>query len=43
MNKRGRCKSDCKTQYYCENCQKWLCIKHAKFVCEECYSEVHNL
>lgn len=44
--KRGRChycKSDSKTQYYCEDCQKWLCIKHAKFVCEECYSEVHNL
>lgn len=44
--KRGRCyycKSDSKTQYYCKDCQKWLCIKHAKFVCEEYYSEVHNL
>jgi len=38
--KRGRCHY-CET--YCENCRKWLCIKHAKFVCEECYSEVHKL
>ena len=38
--KRTRC-HDCqgrdrKTQYFCTICYKYLCLEHAKFICEQC-------
>ena len=43
--KRARC-HDCqgrdrKTQYFCTVCYKYLCLEHAKFICEHCLRDNH--
>lgn len=40
--KRGKC-FYCKnrnTQYFCQKCQKWLCLEHAKPLCVDCIHQV---
>jgi len=43
VGKRGRCHNcqgrDRKTQYFCTMCHKYLCLEHAKFICEQCLSD----
>ena len=44
--KRQRCHNcqgrDRKTQYYCAICYKYLCLEHAKIVCEHCFCDSEN-
>ena len=43
VGKRGRCHKcqgrDRKTKYFCTTCHKYLCLEHAKFICEQCLSD----
>ena len=44
--KRARC-HDCqgrdrKTQYFCTICYKYLCLEHAKFICEQCLRAINS-